>query len=204
MKKTVLAMSLALAALPALALYKVVGPDGRITYTDRPPTDGSAKVVPMGAGSGPAAAAAEASLLPIELRQVSARYPVVLYTSADCPPCDSARQLLQQRGIPYVEKRAQTEEDGLALDRLMGGRTVPAVSIGPQQLRGLNVADWTAYLDAAGYPKESRLPRGWQPPPVTPIVAAREPAVAPAPRPAAPVPPAPAPEAAPAPGSIRF
>ena len=30
-------------ALPAAALYKVVGPDGRITYTDRPATAGARK-----------------------------------------------------------------------------------------------------------------------------------------------------------------
>ena len=42
---------------------------------------------------------------------------------------------------------------------------MPALTIGAQPLRGLSEADWTAYLDAAGYPRESRLPRGWQPPP---------------------------------------
>lgn len=201
MKKTVVAISLALVALPALALYKVVGPDGKVTYTDRPPSDGNAKVVPM-SGSGQAAGAAAAALLPIELRQIAARYPVTLYTATDCPPCDSARQLLQQRGIPYAEKRVQSDEDVIALERLMGARTVPAATIGAQQLRGLSLDDWTAYLDAAGYPKESRLPRGWQPS-VTPLVAAREAPVA-APRPSA-APPAAAPaEPATTPGAIRF
>ncbi len=105
--------------------------------------------------------------------------------------------------MPYTEKRVTTEEDVQALERLIGGRSVPGATIGPQVLRGLNAADWVAYLDAAGYPKESRLPRGWQPPAVTPLVAVREAA------PAAPARPAPqaAPAgdgAAPAPGGIKF
>jgi len=32
------AAALLMAAGPAWALYKVVGPDGKVTYTDRPPT----------------------------------------------------------------------------------------------------------------------------------------------------------------------
>jgi hypothetical protein len=30
---------LVLASSPAMALYKVVGPDGKVSYTDRPPAD---------------------------------------------------------------------------------------------------------------------------------------------------------------------
>lgn len=176
MKRLVVAISLVLAGAPALALYKVVGPDGKITYTDRAPTGTSSKVVPFGSGAQAGdSAGGENALLPIELRQAAAKYPVTLYTATDCPPCDTARTLLQQRGIPYLEKRVQSEEDMLAMERLTGGRAVPGATIGPQQLRGLNVADWTAYLDAAGYPRESRLPRGWQPAPVTSVVTAKEP-----------------------------
>ena len=46
-----------LTALPSQAQYKVVGPDGKITYTDRPPVSESAKVTALGrrgaAASGP-------------------------------------------------------------------------------------------------------------------------------------------------------
>lgn len=194
----------------ALAQYKVVGPDGRITYTDRPPVNEPGKVTPLGrpapAASGPAATGGDASL-PFELRQTATRYPVTLYTGAGCAPCDSGRQMLQQRGIPYAERRIVSEEDGAALERLAGGRTIPSLTVGGQALRGYNATDWANYLDAAGYPRESRLPRGWQPPPATPLVA-REVAT-PVPPPAAPPPPPPSqpttPAAAPATGNtIRF
>jgi glutaredoxin len=204
MKKLVVALTLLLAGTQAMALYKVVGPDGKVTYTDRPPVDTGSKVVPYGSAR-QAGAADVAVLLPIDLRQVAARFPVTLYTSVDCPPCDSARTLLQQRGVPYIEKRVQSDDDVQAVERLTGGRIVPSATIGAQQLRGLNVADWTGYLDAAGYPKESRLPRGWQPPAVTPVVAARQPAATPAPA-APPAAPAPTPDDAstPTPGTIKF
>jgi len=166
---------LALAALPALsawAQYKVVRPDGSVTYTDRPPIDSNVRVTSMSRNAAQqAAAAANAdNALPIELRQVVARYPVTLYTSADCQPCDAGRKLLQQRGVPYAEKRVTTEEDALALERAVGGRSVPALNVGPQPLRGYSESDWTVFLDTAGYPRESKLPKNWPIPAPTPLV----------------------------------
>lgn len=186
------------------AQYKVVGPDGRVTYTDRPPAAEANKVTPMRAGapvaaSAPAAAGSVEAGLPFELRQLASRFPVTLYSSANCSPCDSARQMLQQRGVPYTERRIVTEEDAAALTRLTAGRTLPSLTVGTQASRGFNADDWGFTLDAAGYPKESRLPRNWQPPPVTPL-ASRE--VAPtAAAPAEPAPPPAAPAPAPAPAS---
>ena len=170
---------LALAAAPALAQYKVVAPDGSITYTDRPPAEGNLRVTPMGRNNQAPAPGGDPSL-PLELRQATARYPVTLYTAADCPPCDSGRKLLQQRGIPYSEKRVASDDDARALERLVGGRTVPSLTIGAQPLRGFNDSDWSGFLDAAGYPKESKLPRNWPVPTATPLVE-RAAAAAPAP-----------------------
>lgn len=178
---------LAAAPLGALAQYKVVGPDGTVTYTDRPPTASNAKISAL-SRRGDAAPLGGAANLPFDLRQVAGRYPVTLYTTGDCTPCDSGRQLLQQRGVPYTERTVNTDDDAAALERLVGGRTVPSLSIGGQGLRGFAAGDWTAYLDAAGYPKSSRLPRGWQPPAPTPLVERAAPARVLA-EPAAPAPP---------------
>jgi|APTNR8051073442_1049403.scaffolds.fasta_scaffold22339_3 glutaredoxin len=206
---------LALGAGQAMALYKVVGPDGRITYTDRPPAQATGAVSQVGRTAVADPATVATAALPTELRAVMARYPVVLYTGNQCPACDQARQWLQQRGVPYSERRASSEDDAQALERLVGARTIPSLTIGTQSLRGFSSNDWAAYVDAAGYPRDSRLPRGWQAPPVQPVV---ERAVA---APVAPPPPARAPNreaaastaepvAAPAtdedetPGRIRF
>ena len=42
-----LALSAAALCLPAQALYKVVGPDGKVTYTDRIPGPADGKVTPI-------------------------------------------------------------------------------------------------------------------------------------------------------------
>lgn len=157
-------------ALPGHAQFKVVGPDGRITYTDRPPPAEVGRAAPDRRDAAGAEQAAAASL-PFELRQVTARFPVTLYSSPDCAPCEAGRRMLQARGIPYVERRVVSEEDADAMNRLTGGRSVPSLTIGSQALRGYSDTDWHSYLDAAGYPRESRLPRGYQPPAATPLVA---------------------------------
>jgi glutaredoxin len=158
------APALCLAIAPALAQYKVVQPDGSVTYTDRPVATGTARITQLGTRTPtPAAAAAAAeSSLPPDLRAVAQRYPVTLFTASDCQPCDSGRKLLQQRGVPYTEKRVINDDDLVALERLAGGRTVPAITIGAQPLRGFSAQDWTSYLDSAGYPAQSKLPRGWK------------------------------------------
>jgi glutaredoxin len=169
-----------LAALPSHAQYKVVGPDGKITYTDRPPTTTEGKLVPLTAKAGSGTAASDAPL-PLELRQPASRYPVTLYTiSGACELCSSARQLLRQRGIPYAEKQVLSAEDGEALERLSGGRDIPTLGIGSQTLRGLASEVWSSYLDAAGYPRESRLPPNYVYAAPTPITVARNATVRPA------------------------
>ena len=191
--------ALLLAAPPAFALYKVVGPDGKVTYTDRPPASGQAQRLGANAGAGEAGPA-----LPFELRQIVSRFPVTLYTTGNCAACDTGRALLKRRGVPFTEKTVTTNEDNDALMRLEGSANLPVLRIGGQRLVGFAENDWTGYLDAAGYPASSRLPAGWrdaEPAALAPKAAAK-PAAAPAasPGPAAPSGPAPAP----APGSFRF
>ncbi len=211
-----LGIGMALLCGPASALYKVVGPDGKVSYTDRPDTTGSGKVSsvsPKGpaTGSGEAVPSASASL-PAALRQVAAKFPVVLYVSTpDCEPCNSGRQFLQQRGIPYAERTVTTNDDVEALQRITGGKAAPTLSIGGQVLAGFSTTEWGQYLDAAGYPGASALPAGWKAS-VTPLTPPRTTTLSPAPRTVgapgpAPQPPAAAPAvpaAAANPPGIRF
>jgi glutaredoxin len=206
-RRTLLALALASLALPAAALYKVVGPDGRITYTDRPPSDTAARVTTLNrAGVNEVPTPQDA--LPLDLRQAATRFPVTLYGAADCPPCEAGRDLLVQRGIPFTEKLIVSDDDAAAMERVIGARTVPSLTIGSQALRGLSQSEWTAYLDAAGYPRESKLPKNWQAPAATPLVV-RSPRPASAPLATASAPARSAPAAAtpvlpPAPAGIRF
>lgn len=191
----------ALLAGPSLAQFKVIGADGKVTYTDREPTGTDGKVITLGARAPLAQAEPD---LPFELRQATSKYPVTLYTaSGACEPCASARQLLKARGIPYSERQVINSEDAEALERLSGAREAPTLTVGSQTLRGLAGEVWHSYLDAAGYPRESRLPQSYQYRPAVPVVERRESSPA---RPAAAATTAQRPAVAPPAGSggIRF
>ena len=160
---------LLVSAGPAEAQYKVIGADGTVTYTDRPAAAPGSKVTQLrkdasvAAAQAPLPASANTNLarLPYELRQVAERFAVVLYASADCAPCDAGRRMLSQRGIPYTERLIQSDEDQQALARISGARTLPTLAVGSQLSRGWMQSEWSANLDLAGYPSQSRLPGDW-------------------------------------------
>jgi hypothetical protein len=185
---------LAFAAPSAHALFKVVGPDGKVTYTDRPPSSTEGRVEAVNRDGGRVSETA----LPYALRQVASRFPVTLYTASDCgDSCSLARAFLARRGIPYDERTATTAEERRAWPRIVGGVEVPTLTVGAEALRGFSPSGWDETLTIAGYPRDSTLPSGYQPT-TAPLIA---------PKPAAP--PKPAPATAPAdngsnPSGIRF
>lgn len=150
--------SLLLAGASGWAQYKVVGPDGKITYTDQPPAAG-ASVQPLRLSGGGASADAN---LPASLREVAAKFPVTLYSAKDCRSCEVARSMLTGRGIPFSERLVESPADVAALQSLAGERTLPLLTIGKQQLRGFSSGEWSSYLDAAGYPATSALPKSYR------------------------------------------
>jgi len=151
-------------------VYRIVGSDGRVTFSDRPPPDGKGTPAPSVAmpSSG---ALAGSGVLPPELRTPASRFPVVLYTSKDCGPCNSARVFLAGRGIPFTERTVATEADARALRNLSGDIQLPFATLGAQHLVGFSEAEWSQYMDAAGYPKTSALPASYRNAPPTPLVA---------------------------------
>lgn len=164
-----LLMALACAGAHAQNVYRIVGPDGKVTFSDRPPADGTAQTART-TGAEPAAGD---DALPFQLRQVAGRFPVTLYTGNDCTPCTVARSYLSSRGVPFTERTVTSNEDIAAFQRLSGGSSLPFGTIGAQQLIGFSQAEWSQYLDAAGYPKQSQLPRNYRAPAPTALVAAK-------------------------------
>jgi glutaredoxin len=167
---------LAVGAAQSQTMYRIVSPDGRVTFTDKPPdasetataTNASGRPLPTGN-----------SALPFALRQIATKYPVTLYTSANCAPCDSGRTMLRSRGIPFAERTVSTPEDSASLLRLTGETSMPFLTIGGQQIKGFSDSEWTQFLDAAGYPATSQLPATYRPAPATPLVTVQQPVVAP-------------------------
>jgi glutaredoxin len=147
-------MTTAIGQLYAQQVYKSVDKTGRVTYSEVPPLPGSGeKLTGDSASSVP---------LPYALQQVVSRYPVTLYTTAECGPCINARLMLTQRGVPFTERTVSSNEDITAYKRLNIDNNFPLATIAAQQLKGYEESEWTKYLDAAGYPKSSTLPRNYR------------------------------------------
>lgn len=164
----------------AQGVYRSVGPDGKVTFSDKPPvaeTKGSA-----GAGATPSATASSSDSasgrLPFELNKVARQFPVVLYSGKDCAPCNNGRNLLINRGIPFSEKTVENNESADALKQISGQASIPLLTIGTQQLKGFSETSWTQYLNAAGYPDKSALPSSYKRP--APVALAEAKAVVPA------------------------
>ena len=123
----------------AQGVYRVVGPDGKVSYSDQPPP-ASTGARPVGGAT--AAASSGGAALPSDLRQAAGRYPVTLYAGSDCAPCDTGRNFLTTRGIPFTEKTVNSSDDIAAFKRL-SGRVQPAHAGGgrsaPQGLFGFRV-----------------------------------------------------------------
>lgn len=167
------------ASSPAWAVYKIVGPDGAVTFSDTPPSSGKDKIIQVAPAGGSSPSVIDA--LPQPLRGAAREYPATLYTTPRCGACDAGRELLQQRGIPYTEKTVTTEADMRAYKHIAGVEDrLPLLTLGSTKLPiGFSQGGWDTALDAAGYPKHTELPRSYSPPQPTSLA----PAAPPKPRP---------------------
>lgn len=161
-----MALGLCAMGLNAQTVFRSVGPDGRVTFSDRPgPQAQTPRAGTTGGGVDPSATPA----LPYALAQVVTRYPITLYTAKECGPCDTGRQLLTQRGVPFTEKTVNSNDDIAAFGRLNPDNSLPLLTLGGQSVKGFSERDWVQYLDAAGYPSQSALPSGYKNAMATPL-----------------------------------
>jgi glutaredoxin len=172
-----LLISLLLAASAAHAqLYRWVGPDGKITYSDTPPPSSARQVEKKDVPSGPST-----SGLPYELAQAVKTSPVTLYTTTQCAPCEDARTMLKTRGIPYTEKTVVTNDDIAKLKQIAGDQQLPFLTVGSRKQKGFDSNTWDGMLNAAGYPQSNRLPPDYRNPPPESAAQKAKPAAAVAP-----------------------
>lgn len=156
---SLLSLLLLLCATTAQAqMYKWVGPDGTITYSDVAPPATAKQVETKSLGSsGPSTAG-----LPYELAEAVKNSPVKLYTTAKCPACDDGRKLLNARGIPFTEKTVSTNEDSEQLRKASGDSQLPFLTIGRNKQSGFETGIWNSALTSAGYPASSQLPKNYR------------------------------------------
>lgn len=139
-------------------LYKWVGPDGKVNYSDLPPP----KSVRQMEKSALKSAASGTAALPYALAEASKNHPVTLFTGAQCTPCAEARDLLKNRGIPFAEKSVTTYEDIARLRQASGEAQLPVLLIGRNKQLGFEPGAWNAALSAASYPQDNQLPKDYR------------------------------------------
>jgi glutaredoxin len=140
---------LVLAAMPwgagAQTLYKSVGADGRVVYSDKPPVTGAVEktmklenlpvsVVP-GASPAPAKRASAPGDPGGPLVIAAPPSGVVLFTASWCGYCKAAKAYLNQKNIAYRELDVDTPIGKTAFADI-GGRSVPLLIAPRQRITG--------------------------------------------------------------------
>ncbi len=153
-RPALLACTMLLCAAQAQAqLYKTVGPDGKITYSDTPPAANQKLLETRNLNP-----AAESNRFPYELSLAVGKNPVTIYTGNNCAPCNEGKSLLKSAGIPFAEKTVKTKEDSDKLQQVSGDTQLPYLQVGGRGLHGYNTEDWKGALSSAGYPATNMLP----------------------------------------------
>lgn len=136
----------------AQTLYKSIGPDGSIVYSDRPPTEGKLeKTLKIEAAPSSSLPAASSSYLE-QLRKrglsttAAATSGVVLYAVAWCGYCKKARAYLGSKKIAYQEIDVDTKDGLTAFSKDGGNSGVPMLVAGGQRIQGFSTAAYDAFF----------------------------------------------------------
>ncbi len=148
-----LLFSLAILSVQAQSLlYKSVTPDGKVIYSDRPPTDSKVikTITPQKAPS---------SSLPVsaqeQLRRIQALSPkpspvvnnnVVLFSASWCGYCRQAKAYLSKMGIAYQEIDIDKPEGVSALAQAGGSKGIPLLMVGDRRLQGFSVGAYDEFF----------------------------------------------------------
>jgi len=153
-KRATLLLSMFLLASTAQAqLYKSVGPDGKVTYSDTPPAANQKLVETKTIAS-----SQDVTNFPYELKLAASKNPVTIYTAASCSPCNDGKNFLKSAGVPFAEKTVKTPADSDKLKQVSSDDQLPFLLIGSKKFHGYNQSEWKAAITAAGYPDSNRLP----------------------------------------------
>ncbi|MBR7800169.1 glutaredoxin family protein [Undibacterium fentianense] len=140
-------------------MYKWVGPNGKIVYSDTPPPANAKK---LGTKAFDQSASISNIKLPPDLAAAVAKNPVTFYATASCGVCNEARNMLKKNGIPFFEKTISNPEDLEKLKQVSGDTQLPFMLINKAKFAGFESTEWRSALSSAGYPEQSILPKDYR------------------------------------------
>ena len=134
--------------------YRWEDAKGNVYFSDLPPPAGARNISTTRDD-----AAAPTPDLPYELQLAVKKFPVTMYVTTDCGlPCDGAKALLIERGVPHTLLDANRPGVNDKLNALTNGQpAVPLVEIGKIVVEGYEKGRWNAALDKAGYPRDAMI-----------------------------------------------
>jgi glutaredoxin len=154
-RSRVLLLACALAAsvaVPAQTVYKSVGPDGRIVYSDQPPTTGKLQKTmkfELASSALPASAASYMEQFrkthPAGATVAAAGKGVTLYSAVWCGYCKQAKAWLGGHGVAYTNVDIDAPGGTAALAQASGGGGgVPVLVVDGHTLNGFSAGAYDA------------------------------------------------------------
>ena len=146
-------------ALHAETLYKVVGADGKITYTDLPPADrksttalrfADAPSTPLPESVLKYQAALQKSMQGrlAEAKKIDASGAATLFSASWCGYCTQAKAYMRAKGIGYREIDIDTPDGGRAYFEAGGARGVPLLMADGRRIQGFSAGSYDNFFGA--------------------------------------------------------
>jgi glutaredoxin len=122
-------------------IYKWVDADGRVQFSDRPPTDGGAEQVQLPEINTYEAISVEAldsvGTRPKKPRRGGSKM-VVMYSASWCGICTRARRFFEAEGIPFRDLDVEKNQSARREWKRMNARGVPVILVGGKRMSGFS------------------------------------------------------------------
>lgn len=142
------------AASLAQNLYKSIGPDGKVVYSDRPPAEGRLEKT-MQFKNLPSTSLSADQLEKMRRQNAGSQAAIpsgqaVIYTTAWCGYCKKAKSYMSSKGISYREVDIETDHGLAAYAKAGGGKGVPLLQYRGQSVQGFSVEAYEALFGRKG------------------------------------------------------
>jgi glutaredoxin len=119
-------------------IYRYVGEDGTVYYTDKPADKQTANRVTLQINSFTAPKVEPFRFDPALVTPRSSAAAVTLYSTTWCGYCKQARRYFERNSIAFEEYDVETSARGKADYKAMKGRGVPIILVGEQRMNGFS------------------------------------------------------------------